>query len=285
MDATAVTLLCAALIPSEYPIWMCFETLYSGFWADIGVGITQLDLPEIIGMQKLQMRPRYCNQMIEQWLERRGKPRVFLESGGQVPRRFSGIHHRAPEVLEQVVRVRTQMGYARVNKPSTRQRLVNLLADVVDPTGRPYQPMPIQAGIQMSNLIKLVGILNPEYAGNIHPLTVNLSMLPSALACLHGRERVEDRDWLQTLHVMQGCVREWTWRILGEFIAKDGAHTVEMLEAACKLPKELVRDECWRLGCAGVLKWEGGRFKWIERGEEWWMETEGMVGGTVRWWK
>lgn len=177
------------------------------------------------------------------------------------------------------------MGLARVVKPSTRQSLLNLLRDVVDPTGRPYQPMPIQASPSMSDLIKLVGVLNPEYAGNLYPLTVNLSMLPSTWACLHGREELEDADWLITLHVMQGCIREWTWRILGEFVGKDGAHTLEGLSAACKLDKEMVRNEVWRLSCAGVLDWEGGRQKYIGRGEYWWMEVEGLVGGTVRWWK
>lgn len=285
IDSYAVKMVCAALIPSPSPLWLCVETLYSGFWADLDAAICTLGYPELIGMQKLQMRPRYSNDLIERWLERRDRPRLFLEPLGGLPRKFSGIHHRAGEVLAEMVRVRTPMGLARVVKPSTRQSLLTLLSDVVDPTGRPYQPMPVQASPAMSDLIKLVGVLNPEYATNLHPLTVSLSMLPSTWACLHGREELEDADWLACLHVMQGCIREWTWKVLGEFVWKDGVQTLDGLSAACRLDKELVRSEVWRLSCAGVLDWEGGRKKWIGRGEYWWMEVEGLIGGTVRWWK
>lgn len=282
MQGRDIRTLLLSLIPSDFPIWSCIETAYSSFWADLEA---IQPVPRMVDACILSHRARYANPVIDTLLKTRRKPLVVKDHAASIPRHYPGVNHRAPFLLTELVRWQVPAGLMRVSRPGVKDELGRLVNLCIDPEHRPHLPIPVSASPAMSDLIKLVGTLNPDYQTNLHSLTYNLSLIPSANCCLLGRESLTDADWLTTLRGMQGCVREWTQRILAEFVEKDGAHRIDMLPETTKLPAKLVRAEVQRLSDAQVLSWKGGKHVWIERGEYWWMETAGLIGGTVRWWK
>lgn len=277
--------LCSLLIPSESPVWSVLETPYTGFWHDLThlPGTSPLQQPPFDACN-LSKRARYANRFIDAALLTRNTPLLVLDHVAATPRKYPGVNHRAPALMTKLLRWNMGGGALRVSRPGVKEELGRLVEEVVDSTGRMYGPSPVQANPQFSNLITLLAMLNPEYS-DPYALTLNLSYLPSAHCCLVGREKLEEEDWMLTLRAMQGSVREWTQRILAEFVEKDGAHRIDMLPETTKLSSAVVRAEVGRLAEIGVLEWAGGRHVWVERGAEWWMETEGLVGGSVRWWK
>lgn len=298
IDQLHARLLASTLLPTApgvEPTWLMVESPFHRFWDHWNTCVVGMGLPPMLSHRDLYtLRPRTMLDTYKEILDSRSLPRIMIDTEWNAPAPYPvHVRSRFPVVRSQFIRVRIPLPVVGNPPEGVQEEMFRLLSLCVDREFRTHSPKPMILNGLLETICTLLTILNPELKTDANALVRNVSMIPPALAVLHGRDAVGDTDQLTLLHVLRGAVRVWTLRILELFGEGVGsAWTVpQMVDRLGGMKRKVVWDECDRLAWEGVLdwplpkgKWKGNRPKYVRVGSEWGEDVRGLMEGTVRWW-